>query len=268
MYLKVVIDIGHLHNTYEKKGMKGIILNSKKVEEYDLNLLIAKSLKSILEKEGCEVYFSLPIGKSEPDLLNIRTNYINKIKPDISISIHHDWSKSSNTRGFTIYKWKTNKQTTKIKEQITKEMKKTCIENGLNYNDYSECYPGNQNFALVRKPNCNALLIECGFFSNEKDVELTQKHHWSIAYRIACGVLNKQIEINQDKKETKKEKMQTIIQPTEKVEEITLEERIKLKTNYPKRWIEILNNAENGTLTEKDIRDLRNLKVLIRKLNK
>ena len=74
-------------------------------------------------------------------------------------------------------------------------MKKTSKECSLNYSGYSVCYPGHQNFALVRGPKCNAMLIECGFFSNSEDVKLTEDHSWTIAYRIACGVLNKQIPI-------------------------------------------------------------------------
>jgi hypothetical protein len=156
------------------------------------------NLKKILEKEGIKVYLTPTYEKSDPnnttkDLAD-RYDFINKIKPDLSISIHHDYAISLTTRGFTVYKWRDNKgQSTVLKRNITKELRKTSKECQLNHNGYSECYPGHQNFAMVREPKCDALLIECGFFSNLDDVKLTEKYSWTIAYRIACGILNKQI---------------------------------------------------------------------------
>lgn len=196
MIKKVAIDIGHLNNTYDKLGSKGIKINRTNIEEFNLNVLIAESLKSILESQGISVkmIFSNYKTKGEPDNLSLRCDFINAFNPDISISIHHDYSSNSSSRGFTIYTWKGNVSTTKIKKQITNHMKKTSKECALNYNGYSICYPKHQNFALVRQPKCNAMLIECGFFSNWDDIQLTMKYHWSIAYRIACGLLNKTIE--------------------------------------------------------------------------
>lgn len=188
----VAIDVGHCLDTYEKTGGKGCILNNQIIEEHDLNLLIAKTLYEQLRMLGITVNYSLPLGTLEPDILNTRTNNINKLNPDVSISIHHDYGSS---KGFTIYTWKDNTESLKLKNQISEKFKKIGMkECPLNYNGYSVCYPGHRNFALVREPNCNSMLIEIGFFNNSDDVEFTKKNYNLIAKSIIEGLLNTTIE--------------------------------------------------------------------------
>lgn len=188
------IDIGHFHDTWEKTKTKGMVKNGRVIEEYNLNKLVAVNLYEILKKQKCNVYYTMPFNAKEPENFNTRKLAIDIYNPALNISIHHDWSGSEDTRGFAIYTWRGNKTTAKIKEQLTQKMKTLCFESNLNNNGYSICYPGHQNFAIIRLPKANSILIEIGYFSNEKDVDLTTNYHYDIAKLIAEGILNKNIE--------------------------------------------------------------------------
>lgn len=208
--MKIVIDVGHTYDWYETYGDKGMILNGVKIEEYYLNKLIADDLFDILKEQNITVYktptYQKPCKKGVKYIeasrydLNTRTDYINKINPTLSVSLHHDWNKNSNSRGYTIYKYKYNNTTKIYKERIGKRLKSRVSgikECSLNNNGYSECYKGHQGFAMIMNPTCNAILIENGFFSSQTDVNLTKKLHFKFALAIAEGILNKTINLNQ-----------------------------------------------------------------------
>lgn len=193
---KVVIDIGHKVDTFDKLKAKGTVLNGKVIEEYELNKIIAVALKNKLECNGVKTYFSEPLDSKEPEDFNKRTNGIDKYNPDLCISIHHDANNKSDVRGFTMYTWKGNINTLTIKKQITQYLKKISTENKLNSSGYSLCYPGHNNFAIVRKPKAPVILLEVGFFTNPNDVDLTLHKADEIATAITEGILNKEIKNN------------------------------------------------------------------------
>lgn len=192
--MKIIIDTGHFHDTYDKYKEKGTILLGEKIEEYNLNKIISDELYQIFKKQGHDVYRTpqyneSDIGKERTDLSD-RYGAVNKIstsKEDICISIHHDAGESS---GFTIYTYKGNNKTSDIKNKITQKLKLIgAIECSLNNNGYSVCYKGHQGFAMVCKTDCNALLIEVGFFTNRKDVDFTKNNYKKISMAIYCGIL-------------------------------------------------------------------------------
>ena len=242
--MKIVIDIGHCPDTYDKKGSKGCILNGNKIEEYNLNKLISVDLFNILKDQGHEVFYSLPLNTKEPDILSNRYNNINKINPDLSVSIHHDYGKS---KGFTIYTYKNNTTTKKIKDRITTNLKTLLKECALNYNGYSICYPEHQNFALVAKPKCDAMLIECGFFNNQDDVNLTLNKHYEIAKLISKGILGDKY-INKEVKKVK--------------ETPTVKEIRKNCLDYPDKMEKAIETVIKLTKDNSDMGDLEPLKYL------
>ncbi len=201
-----------------------------------------------MKSQGINVYYSLPIPSYEPENFTARCNNINKHKPDLSVSIHHDYSSSPKTRGFTIYTYKGNSTTANIKQKITEHMKKTCKETALNHNGYSVCYPGHQNFAMVRKPKCNSILVECGYFSNQDDVNLTKNSSWTIAYRIACGILGKTIKIEKD--------VDTVKQSP------TVKEIRKKCLDYPEQMENAISKIIEITKEKSDLGVLESLKYL------
>jgi N-acetylmuramoyl-L-alanine amidase len=205
----VTIDTGHTPDWYETYKDKGTILNDIKIEEYTLNKLIADNVYNFLKNEGVLVYRTPTYEKSclkstykkaVSHDLNLRTNYINKIKPKLSLSFHHDYNNNGNVRGFTIYRYINNGTTKTYKARIGKKFKENVPgikECGLNTNGYSDCYNGHQGFSLVMKILCDSMLIENGFFSSQQDVNLTKNYYKLFAKSIVEGLMNKTIEIGE-----------------------------------------------------------------------
>lgn len=164
--MRICLDVGHGKDTFLRTGAKGI---KGICEEYDLNSLMTQSMIDIFSKYNVEIVLSQPFNSDELSL-KYRSNFINTHNIDLSISIHHDYNDNNLTHGFTLYHWYSNESTKTLCKIITNSLKTYGINpNGLNV---QESMPDSwNNFHMVREPNCPAILIECGFFSNKTDRE-------------------------------------------------------------------------------------------------
>jgi len=179
--MKITIDIGHGKNTYKDTGAKGMRLaNGVIVEEWPLNLLIALSLCASLKNAGINaIIINHPTDEDVP--LKKRTETINKINPDLHISVHHDYNNNKNVEGTTVYYWHTNKKTKELANNIITNLSKNNfkISSLKTQGSKPNCW---NNFHMVRETKCSSILIECGFFSNEKDRIKTTNNLQRAAY--------------------------------------------------------------------------------------
>ena len=95
--------------------------------------------------------------------MNNRTNFINKIKPDLVISLHVNNNKNIESRGFEIYVSDKNESFEKSKifaEKLAVKLSKTQLKNrGLKI----------APFYILKNSTCPSLVVELGFISNEND---------------------------------------------------------------------------------------------------
>ena len=185
--LVVVIDAGH---GGIDGGVNGKISN---VKESDLNLDIAKKLKTEFEKVGVTaimtrtsyggLYGTTAKGFKKRDLQR-RIEIINGANANAMISIHLNYFSSSKTRGATTFFKDGDKKSQELAQSIQ-----------LYFNSSSgqtrELSALKGDYYLLNQANCPSVICECGFLSNEEEEKLllTESYRQEIATLIFKGTI-------------------------------------------------------------------------------
>lgn len=172
---KVYIGVGHGGND------PGAVANGFKEE--DLNLSVAKACYNALKRCGVEVKISRT---SDVDVdLNKRIKEANNFGADLALDIHHN---AGGGDGAEIYHTKYFGKGHTLAKNILNEM----INIGQNSrgtkvkkNEY-----GNDYFGFIRMTNMPAVLVECAFIDNKKDLQIvdTEAERVKMGEAIAKGV--------------------------------------------------------------------------------
>ena len=186
----IVIDAGHGGEDSGAIGVNGIY-------EKDLNLEIAMILGEELKSKGYTVVFTrtedkmlyLPEenikGMRKISDLKNRCKITEEYEDCILISIHMNSYGASKYSGLQVYYADANEKSrelaTKIQASVRKELQpdnKRQIKNG-------------ESLYLLEHANGTAVLIECGFLSNEAECEkLSEKEYQKqLSFAIICGII-------------------------------------------------------------------------------
>ena len=168
-YPTVIIDAGH-------GGEDGGAIGKNGAYEKDINLEIAKKIKSRLDAEGvpCVLTRSTDIllydrnadyegRKKKLDLL-ARKEFAEKYENAIFISIHQNSYPKEQYSGFQVYYSPNNENSGILATLLEKSVTATLSE--------TRCRPskvGTSSIYLLDKLYCPAILIECGFLSNSSE---------------------------------------------------------------------------------------------------
>lgn len=157
----IILDAGH--------GGKDEGASSGLIKESKLNLILTKKLEKELISRGATVYLTreddndlstTTVNRKRNDLYN-RAKYINKISPDMYISIHLNSSPSSTWRGLQVFYTDNNKENKVIAETITNHLKK-------NISNVREIKKDN-TYYMYKHIKSPGVLVEAGFISNPND---------------------------------------------------------------------------------------------------
>lgn len=157
----IVLDAGH--------GGKDEGASSGQIKESTLNLILTKKLEKELTSRGATVYLTrednndlstTTVNRKRNDLYN-RAKYINKISPDMYISVHLNSSPSPSWRGLQVFYTDNNKENKQLAETITSYLKEN-IQNVREIKKDSTYYM----YKHIKSPG---VLIEAGFISNPSD---------------------------------------------------------------------------------------------------
>lgn len=169
--MKIVIDAGHGYTTPGKQSPDGM-------KEYEFNRETAAFVKQYLEiRDDITVHFVHEDGRDVP--LSERTRKALSLGADLYISIHANaagsgkWHEANGIETF-IYTTKP-KESLSLAEKIQHDLiQATKLKNrGVK----------TANFYVLRETKCPAILIECGFMTNQQEASLLSKK----AYRKTCG---------------------------------------------------------------------------------
>ena len=157
--LKIIIDAGHGGNDYGALGYLG----TKGKNEKDFNLEIAAALSTLLKELGAEVFMIREIDETV-DIYS-RMDTLNKINPDLCVSIHHnslgDNTDNSRTRGLLVL----------YCNDSGRLLAKSCsgsISKNLNRVERNVAY---QSLAMLRNHKFPAALMEMLFLTNPDEYE-------------------------------------------------------------------------------------------------
>ena len=174
--MKILIDNGHGHNTPGKRSPDG------KFREYAYNREIAKRIVADLIDRGYDAELIVP---EDNDIsLEERVRRANKIclasDPScvILVSVHvnaaGNGSKWTNATGWSVYTCKGQTVSDKLAECLCEAAIKNFPGRRIR-TDYSDKDPDwEENFYLLRKTLCSAVLSENYFMDNKSDLEYLQ----------------------------------------------------------------------------------------------
>ena len=166
----IVLDAGH-------GGKDDGAVNSKIIER-DLNLVLVKKLEKELVSQGATVYLTredendlstTTVNRKRNDLYN-RAKYIDKISPDMYISIHLNSSSSPSWRGLQIFYTSKNEKNKLIAETITNHLK----EKMSNIREIKK----DNTYYMYKHISSPGILIEAGFISNPSDNYLLRNEEY------------------------------------------------------------------------------------------
>ena len=166
----IVLDAGH-------GGKDDGAVNSKIIER-DLNLVLVKKLEKELVSQGAIVYLTredendlstTTVNRKRSDLYN-RAKYIDKISPDMYISIHLNSSSSPSWRGLQIFYTSKNEKNKLIAETITNHLK----EKMSNIREIKK----DNTYYMYKHISSPGILIEAGFISNPSDNYLLRNEEY------------------------------------------------------------------------------------------
>lgn len=166
----IVLDAGH-------GGKDDGAVNSKIIER-DLNLVLVKKLEKELVSQGATVYLTredendlstTTVNRKRNDLYN-RAKYIDKISPDMYISLHLNSSTSPSWRGLQIFYTSKNEKNKLIAETITNYLK----EKMSNIREIKK----DNTYYMYKHISSPGILIEAGFISNPSDNYLLRNEEY------------------------------------------------------------------------------------------
>ncbi len=157
----VVIDAGHGGNDPGKVSADGIM-------EKDVNLAIALKLKQELENKGIKVILTRDSdiclaqegtsNKKKSDMIN-RMELVNSSGADILISIHQNSYKDTKVKGAQVFYYSGSEESKMLAEGIQNSIKQK-----VDMDNNRKIKPNN-DYYILRKSVCPAVIIECGFLS-------------------------------------------------------------------------------------------------------
>lgn len=188
--LIVVIDAGHGGED------SGAVANS--VLEKDINLEIALKLRDMLKASGIEVKMiresdvsiydtaSGTIRERKVSDLKNRVKIVNNNKKNILVSIHQNKFEQSKYSGAQMF-YSTNND----KSQILAENIRKSITGLIQPENKRELKKGGSDIYLLNKVTVPAVIVECGFISNEEEAKnlSNEEYQSKMAFSIYCGIL-------------------------------------------------------------------------------
>lgn len=183
----VVIDVGHGGIDSGKVSKDGIL-------EKDVNLAIAKKLKTLLEKEDvtvtltrdsdCGLYQEGDSNKKVADLQN-RCALIEKVKPDCTVSIHQNSFSSPDVKGAQVFYYGQSAEG----ETLAKLVQSSLIERADSENHRQ--VKANESYYLLKRTVSPTVIVECGFLSNPQEAALlvSEDYQNRLVWAIHMGVM-------------------------------------------------------------------------------
>ena len=157
--------------------------------EKDINLSIAKKLKSLLElndikiimtrEEDIGLYSDSDPNKKRADMSN-RLDVIQSNHADLAVSIHQNSFTEEYVKGAQVFYHVRSPQGKKLAEIIQAQLKDT-IKDGNHRKAKS-----NDSYYMLKKTECPLVIVECGYLSNVNEAGLLLKDEYQ--EKMAWGI--------------------------------------------------------------------------------
>ena len=152
--------------------------------EKDLNLTIALACRDELERHGVEVGMSRTVDEGET--LQQQVSECNAFAPEAAVCIHNN---AGGGDGAEVYHHYGGGKGKTLAENILDEIVKIGQNSrGAKIRMNSE---GKDYYGFIRDTNCPAVIVECAFLDNKKDIQIidTEAEQKAMGIAVAKGIL-------------------------------------------------------------------------------
>ena len=153
-------------------------------KEKDLNLSIALACNDVLKRHGVSVQMSRT--KDENDTLPEEIKECNAFKPDLAIDIHNNAGGGDGVEAFYHYGGGLSKT---MAENVVAEI--VAIGQNSRGTKIKKNSAGTDYFGFIRETEAPAIIVECAFVDNAKDIQIidTEAERKVMGVAIAKGIL-------------------------------------------------------------------------------
>ncbi len=187
---KIIIDAGH-------GGFDGGAVAEDGTSEKDINLFIALCVGEMLSSSGYEVIYTrvidtgtednsnLGISKRKVSDLNNRLKIIEENPDSIFVSIHLNKFTATSANGAQVFYSANNIKSQDLGVSIQKS-----IVDLLQKNNKRVVKKSDSATFLLKNATVPAVIVECGFVSNAKELELLKDEVYQkqMAFAVYCGI--------------------------------------------------------------------------------
>lgn len=183
----VVIDAGHGGKDPGKVGCNGAL-------EKDINLQIALRLKKLLEQndvfvvmtreEDKDLASEQAVNRKNEDL-KARVTLMQEVSPVLMVSIHQNSFPEENVDGAQVFYYSGSEAGKRLGGMVQERLKQELSD------DNHRVAKANKEYYLLKKSECPAVIVECGFLSNQAEAALliTEEYQEKVAFAIHLGIL-------------------------------------------------------------------------------
>lgn len=183
----VVIDAGHGGKDPGKVGVNAAL-------EKDINLSIALRLKRLLEQNDVVVVMTREEDKDlaseqavsrKNEDLRARAALISEASPIVMVSIHQNSYPEKDVDGAQVFYYSGSEEGKQLGVMIQESLKSE-IKDGNH-----RVAKANKDYYLLKKANCPAVIVECGFLSNPEEAALlaTKEYQEKVAFSVHLGIM-------------------------------------------------------------------------------
>lgn len=183
LHATVVLDAGHGGWDPGKTGTNG-------ADEKLLNLAVVEKLADYLEQGGAEVILTRSsddaLGSGKKADMAERKKIANETGADILVSIHQNAFPSAKAKGAQVF-YHRSSENGKILAECVQESLRGRVD-GSNTRQAKE----NKDYYILRTTEIPAVIVECGFLSNQEEERLLNDSGYQekLAWAIYCGILD------------------------------------------------------------------------------
>ena len=183
----VIVDAGHGGDDPGKIGVDGVL-------EKDINLAIAKRVKTLLEQQDIRVLLTRETDEGLYDAgasnkkvedMKRRCKLMNEEQPDLVVSIHQNSYHEEEIRGAQMFYYRTSEEGKRLAETLQKELVRVVDP------ENKRQAKANDSYYLLKKTEPPICIVECGFLSNWEECRLleTPEYQEKVAWGIHLGII-------------------------------------------------------------------------------
>jgi len=166
---------------------------NRSVNEKDINLAVSEKLQTLFELNGAVVFTTrsddTALADRKREDLSARANLANAAGADIYVSIHQNSFENESVSGAQVFYHASSEKSKILAEMIQQNMNEFL---GQHSHSSDRQAKSSETYFVLKKTDMPAVIVECGFMSNLRELGLLQEDDFQekIAWAVYMGVMD------------------------------------------------------------------------------